>query len=287
MAWHRLENMRNTKVPFPFLDVPGRSEKPRSQGLTIFADINLSVREVTDLMEHQAELLDYAKFVDHGSLIARYDQDWIRRKVEIYHDNQIRVLIGGVVYQVAALQGKAREYFQALLDLGFDTVEVCEDAMGEKYTISPETRAEHIRMAVDMGLEVFTEFGKKEAEVPVDAQETIELMQIDFENGSSKSTIENTDIRLLMNSDPAPIFEIVNGVGLDRLRFEAGPYGWPEVPLWCIEQFGPEVNLENLFVNQLSQLDGMRRRMARENGYLFVLEDGAQMSNVPAPKFFN
>jgi len=276
--------MKNSKIPFPFLEVPGRSEKPRTQGLTIFADINLSIREVTDLMEHQAELLDYAKFVDHGAMIARYDQDWIRRKVDIYHDNDVRVFIGGVVYQVAALQGKAREYFQALLDLGFDTVEICEDAMGEQYTITQETRLEHIRMAVDMGLEVFTEFGKKEAEVPVEAEETIELMKIDFENGASRATVENTDIRLLMDSDPTPIFDIVKGVGLERLRFEAGPYGWPEVPLWCIDQFGPEVSLENIFVNQLSQLDGMRRRMARENGFLFVLEDGGQMSNVPAPK---
>ena len=277
-------SMNNSKIPFPFLEVPSRSEKPRTQGLTIFADINLSVREVTDLMEHQAELLDYAKIVDHGAMIARYHSDWLRQKVEIYHANDVKIFIGGVVYQVAALQGKAREYFEALVGLGFDTVEICEDAMGDKYTITQETRLEHIRMAVDMGLEVFTEFGKKEAEVPVEAEETIELMRIDFEAGASKATIENTDIRLLMKSDPQPIFDIVKGVGLERLRFEAGPYGWPEVPLWCIDQFGPEVSLENIFVNQLSQLDGMRRRMARENGFLFVLEDGAQMSNVPAPK---
>ncbi|WP_028957549.1 phosphosulfolactate synthase [Sulfitobacter sp. 20_GPM-1509m] len=278
--------MKNAKVPFPFLEVPTRSEKPRVKGLTIFCDINLSVRELNDLMEHQSDLLDYVKFVDHGAMIARYDQNWIRSKVDIYHDNDVRVFIGGVVYQVAALQGKAKEYFRSLLDLGFDTVEICEDAMGTQHTISQETRADHIKMAVDMGLEVFTEFGKKEAEEPVGAQETIDLMMIDFENGASKATVENTDIRLLMDSDPAPIIEIVKGVGLERLRFEAGPYGWPEVPLWCIDQFGPEVNLENIFVNQLSQLDGMRRRMARESGFTFVLEDGAQLSNVPDPKAF-
>ena len=188
-----------------------------------------------------------------------------------------------MVYQVAALQGKAREYFEALKGLGFDTVEVCEDAMGEEYTITSETRAEHIRMACDIGLEVFTEFGKKELGEPVAAAETIELMQRDFQNGAAKATIENTDIRNLMDRDPQPIIDIVRGVGLDRLRFEAGPYGWPEVPLWVIDTFGPEVNLENLFVHQLSQLDGMRRRMSREDGYRFVQRDGAILENFPAP----
>ena len=78
-------NMKLNGIPFPFLKVPERAAKPRKSGLTIFADINLSVREVEDLMEHQAEMLDYVKFVDHGALIARYDSSWIRRKVDIYH----------------------------------------------------------------------------------------------------------------------------------------------------------------------------------------------------------
>ena len=88
--------MNNSKIPFPFLEVPSRSEKPRTQGLTIFADINLSVREVTDLMEHQAELLDYAKIVDHGAMIARYHSDWLRQKVEKDPSNaRILVTEGG------------------------------------------------------------------------------------------------------------------------------------------------------------------------------------------------
>ncbi len=277
--------MTSDGIPFPFLTVPSRPAKPRTRGLTIFVDINLSVREVEDLMEHQAEMLDYVKFVDHGALIARYDSSWIRRKVDIYHANDVKVFIGGVVYQVAALQGHAREYFEGLKGLGFDTVEICEDAMGEEYVISSETRAEHIRMACDIGLEVFTEFGKKEATIPVNAQETIELMQRDFQNGAAKATVENTDIRLLMNSDPEPILEIVRGVGLDRLRFEAGPHGWPEVPLWVIDTFGPEANLENLFVRQLSEIDGMRRRMSREDGYRFVQIDGARVENFPEPTY--
>ncbi len=269
--------MENVDNCFPFLKVPTRSPKPRTTGLTLFMDWSLSTSEVEGLMEHSAEILDYAKLVDHAATALRHSRSFLKKKFEIYHKHQVKVFMGGVIYQVAALQDQVRPFMETLKDVGFDAVEVSEDVMPGPYPL--ERRIADIKLGVELGLEVMTEVGKKDPEAPIDPDYAISYALRDFESGAKMVTVENSDTILLMKTDPTPIFKFVEAIGLDRIRFEVGPTasGWPNVAAWVIKNFGPEVNLENVHPHWIGVLDGMRRGMARPVQYEFTAKRGAKL----------
>lgn len=259
---------------FPFVQVPRRPDKPRSSGFTIVSDRSLSMQQARDLMENSAHLVDYVKLNDHVANILHRSAEWFRARFEIYHSHQVKTLPGGVTFEVAALQKKVEPFMSRLKELGFDAVEISEDVIPP---MPPEERLSYIRLARKIGLEAFTEVGKKDPTAPLDADEAIEAIRRDLEAGAKKVTIENSDIVLLMKTGAEPLERIVEAVGLGPLVFEVGPHGWPQVATWVIRTFGPEVNLENLSPEQLPIVDAMRRGMHRNVNYEFLSVRGGKV----------
>ncbi len=263
--------MEGIDVAFPFMKVPARSPRPRNSGLTIVSDRSLATQEARNLMETSAELIDYVKFTDHPANIGRHSPAWLKSKLAIYHEHGIKALPGGVTFEVAALQRQVEPFMRRLRELGFDAVEISEDVIPP---MPPEVRLSYIALAQRIGLDAFTEVGKKDPEAPLNAEDAIEAIRRDLEAGARKVTIENSDIVLLMKTDPAPIHRIVEAVGLKQIVFEVGPHSWPQVATWVIRTFGPEVNLENLGPEWLATLDAMRRGMNRNVNYEFLSRRG-------------
>jgi len=256
---------------FPFVHVPRLPGKPRSRGLTTISDADLSIQEARNLVESSGELIDYIKLTGHAALIARYPVDWIKAKLDIYHANQIKVLPSGASFEVAAIQNQARPYMQRARELGFDSVEISDGLIP---LLPAEVRISYIKFAKEIGLEPFTEVGRKNPTTPLDVDETIATIRRDLEAGAKKVTIENSDVALLMKTDPTPICRIVEAIGIEHLVFEVGPNAWPEMTVWVIRSFGPEINLENVRPAQVSILDGMRRGMHRFNFDFITVHGG-------------
>lgn len=257
-----------------FIRVPKRPGKPRSSGLSIVNDRSLSTRQAADLMETSAELIDYMKFTDHAANLARHSSEWFRAKMEVYHRHQVKTFPGGVVFEVAVLQRQVEPLFQRLKEVGFDGVEISEDVIPP---LSLDARVSCIKLAQQIGLEVFTEVGRKDPTAPLETEEAIESILRDLEAGAKKVTIENSDLVLLLKTSPDVVLGIVQGAGWENVAFEIGPNGWPDVAAWVIRSFGQEVNLENFDPDRLPFVDGMRRGFERQVNNEFLSVRGGRV----------
>jgi phosphosulfolactate synthase len=265
--------MGDTDVCFPFIELPPRPRKPRSRGITVVSDRSLAGQEAKNLLESSSELIDYVKFTDHAANLGRHSTGWMRVKTAIYREHGIKVFPGGIVFEVAVLQGKVEPLMERLVDLGFSGVEISEDAIPP---LPKGVRASCVAFAQQVGLEVFTEIGKKDPTAPLDAQEAIAAIQSDIEMGAKKVAVENSDIALLMKGDPDPLYRIVKAVGIEPLVFEIGPHGYPQTLTWVIRSFGPEVNLENLYPDQLAIVEACRLGLNRAVNYEFLGRKGGR-----------
>ena len=243
-----------------FLELPERP-KPRKEGMTSFFDYFLPHAEVKNLLEVAAPAIDWAKLI-HIGLTVNLPENWLEKKLSIYRAHGIRTYPGGIPYQMALIQDKVEQYFDWLVECGFDGVEIAEDAMSSVMT--QEKRGKFIKMAVERGLEVHTELGKKDPEAPMDLEEAYESIQFDLQLGVSHCVIERAELEPYLSSgDVAPLLEFVERVGLENLLFEPGPFGWPHVHRWCFQTFGKQVNLGNITKDEILYVEWSRIGLSR------------------------
>ncbi len=243
-----------------FLDLPKRP-KPRHEGMTSFFDYFIPLRDLETLLEVAADAMDWAKLI-HIGLAANLPEGWLDRKLHLYRERGIKTYPGGIPYQVALTKNKVEEYFDWLVEMGFDAVEIAEDAM--KSVMPTEKRGELINMAIDRGLEVHTEIGKKHPEKPLQLDEAFESIMYDLNLGVSHCVIERSELDVYIQSgDASPLLGLVEQVGLKNLLFEPGPFGWPQVHKWCFQTFGRNVNLGNISKEEILYVEWSRIGMSR------------------------
>lgn len=259
---------------FPFLVVPRRPPKPRTNALTIGTDQGWPLHTQEDWLESHHDLIDWAKCADHYGLAGRYPEAWMRKKVALYHRYQIPVFIGGVTFELAYLQSKAEMLFHRMKELGLDGVEISEDVVPD---MPPAQRKAFIRLAIDLGLQVFTEVGKKFGDTPFTADEAVNAITFDLEAGAYKVTLEAAEIQALFRTSPQTLVAIAQKVGLEPIVFELKPAPWPDMALWLFRTFGPSINVENISVEEALLVERMRFGMCREVGYTFLREQKGQI----------
>lgn len=254
---------------FPFLPIPSRPPKPRSRGITIMTDRGLPYRVAEDTMEVIGEAVDVVKHNDHCGVISRYSSDWFAKKFELYRQHGIISMPGGIPFELAVLQGKVEPFFVRLKELGFDAVEISEDVIP---ALPHQERNNIIRQAMATGLQVVTEVGRKVPDKVIELGVAVSLAMNDLELGVKRVTLEHSELRLMQQDDPDTLFKLVEKVGIEHLVFEPNPGGWPWLHTWLINNLGPEVNLGNVYPEEMLIVDAMRRGMTRAVEYTFLTE---------------
>jgi len=221
-------------------------------------------------LEDHSELVDKVKFVDHAGLVSRHSEEWLKRKIDLYRDYGIEVIIGGISFEVAVLQNKTSEYFAKAKQIGFAGLEVSDDV------IPPLTQAQRIAFVKEvhqLGLEPFTEVGRKFPDKPLDVKEVVDTIQSDLEAGASKVTIEGAEVFNFMKEGPDKLLQIVEQTGMENLIFEVGrPQLDITVLVWLLNTLGSEVNIENVPLEQCVEVTGMRLGIDWRIGYKFLTE---------------
>ncbi|MBW2145592.1 MAG: phosphosulfolactate synthase [Deltaproteobacteria bacterium] len=265
--------MNKKAFGFPFLDILERPPKPRSLWVTVMSDAGMPPGYQRDFLRMTSDIIDYAKFIDHPGNMAGYPAELIQEKIDIYNEHGIPSFLGGIPFEVAAMQGKVSEYFKRVAEMGFKAVEISEDVIPKP--LSPSQREGFIKQAKDLGLEVFTELGRKFPDAPLERGEIVESALSDLKAGAKKVVIENSDLVKLQNEDPAFFADVSREVGKEHLIFEAGPAQWPSLAAWLIQSIGPDVNIENISDKEIITLDAMRRQLHRNVEYAFFHENRA------------
>ena len=252
-----------------FLDLPTYPKKPREEGVTGLFDLFMPIGQQKELLSLAAGATDYAKFVHIGLAFEdALPPGWLEEKIQIYKENQIKTYPGGVPYQVALVHGKVEEYFDWLVKAGFDGVELAEDAMSFRVT-DDQMRDDHIKMALDKGLFVDTELGKKNPEDPLNLEYAYDTIMHDIELGVSHVAIERSELNSYLGKDPKPLVDLVNAVGMKHVLMEPNPFGWPMYHDWVFKIFGPDVNVANILPSEIMYVHLARIGFARFGNFRF------------------
>ena len=257
---------------FGMLTPPPLAPKPRSTAMMLMSEVGIPLRQTEDLLEIAAPIIDYAKITDHLGLIERLSAAWIRRKIALYNAHDVKVVPGGIPFQVAVVQRKVPDYFKAVRDLGFAGVEMSEDVIEP---IAAGQREEWIALARGMGLGVMTEVGRKNVDVKFDAESIAKQVAHDIKLGVSKIYIESAEIQHLVKDNPGALDRLFKVDGGKALLFELGLNSPQEKAVWLVERYGPQINFASVSPYDVVAVDAIRRGMHRKGGFPYIFGKSA------------
>jgi len=239
------------------MPIEGREDPPRKKGLTMVIDMGSDVSTTKGLINFAGRYIDIFK-ISSGSA-ALYSERIIRKKIQILKENNIEVEAGGSHFEVALWKGKFKEYIKKLLDFKFDYVEIADGHL----PLEPSKRLGLIRLAKDMGIKVITEVGKKQPKENIKAIGIVEQVDKDLKAGADLVIIEGKASGKnvgIFNSDglviESELKEIINGVtDVNKLIWETPLREQQQI---LILKFGPNVNLGNIFPEEVYPLELLR-----------------------------
>ena len=253
------------------LKLQERSRKPRTKGITM-------VTAGGDGYAWDAEmgaLHSYHPYIDIiKSTASELTQPMhvLRRKVDLWRSLDIRAQLGGVILELARIQGREDELLEKGSELGFNQVEI--SATSRERVLDEE--AAFVKKLKKYGFHVFGEVGKKfpksdetRSAEGFDVEETVGQMKgllaagvekIYWEGALLSQVIGSTGPEILKNAEKTigSLREIVTEVGIDNIVFEIWPAGLP-LAFWFVHLFGPEVNFGNGEMDIIGRIEHVRR----------------------------
>ena len=239
------------------MPVPGRSTKPRKEGITMIIDKGLGLNATQDLLDSAGDVIDFIKLTFGTS--AFLDLDYLAEKVEMVKDYDVWICPGGTFLEVSVWQGTYAKYLKRCKELGFNAIEFSDGTI----EIDLKTRADCIKRAVDMGFMVVSEVGKKDPDEKVAAAMMHEEIAADLANGSYKVIVEAREAGKgvgIYDKDGKPkqdeVDAIISGVDdITRLEWEAPIKNQQQ---FLIQRFGINVSLGNVPPEDILALEALR-----------------------------
>lgn len=237
--------------------IQDRASKPRQVGVTMVLDRCRGLTSTEDLLELTGDYVDHIKLSFGTSVFL--DDGLLRRKIEVIRERDIDVYPGGTLFEAAVFQGVCAPYLERARQLGFSAVEISDGTLD----LPPQVRADAIRRALDLGLRVFTEVGKKDPDRQLSPAETSDRIMYDLELGVDKVIVEGRESgkRVGIYDEQGQVIEelldaILAGLnGTDRVVWEAPMKHQQE---YFVLRFGPNVNLGNIRPNDVLALEALR-----------------------------
>ncbi|MBE7555610.1 MAG: phosphosulfolactate synthase [Anaerolineales bacterium] len=258
---------------------PGRiSVKPRQQGLTMILDRCQGLNDSQDLLALTGDYIDYIKLSFGTSVFV--DESLLRRKIELVRAHEIDIYPGGTLMEIALFQGVYPQFVRRARALGFTALEISDGSI----TIPRQVRDDCIKQALDAGLKVISEVGKKDSTQYIPPTELAEQIARDLALGVEKVIVEAREAGRgigiydeegrLRGDEMAAIINYL-GDNQDEVLWEAP---LPSQQSALILRCGPNVNLGNVKPNDVLGLEAMRCGLRFETFRHFAPSQGEMMA---------
>ncbi len=241
---------------FPHVDE--RSMKPRTTGITMLIDKCQGPNATADLLAMTGDFIDHWKLSFGTS--ALMDVDLLRDKIAMVRERDILIYPGGTLTEYAIMHGVYRSFIHRARALGFSGIEVSDGTIH----LSSAIRREVIHFALDLGLTVVAEVGKKDPREQPSAEVLAEQALADFESGAAWVIVEARESGKgigvygedgkVHEQDVNVIADALNS-HLDRLIWEAPLKNQQE---YFILRFGADVCLGNIQPRDVLGLEALR-----------------------------
>jgi phosphosulfolactate synthase len=235
------------------LDLPARSPKPRTDGITHVIDRGLSVAEVDGLVEVAGDFIDIVK-LGWGTALATGN---LEPKLERYRTHEIPVVLGGTLTELAIAQDRLDRLIAWVHELGLQHFEISDGTI----TIEHDRKLELIAR-LSREFTVLSEVGSKDDTGAITPPyRWVEQMQAELAAGAWKVIAEGREAGTAGIFRPTGevreglIDEIVHEVEVTRIMFDA-PLKHQQV--WFVRRFGSEVSLGNIPPGEVLALETLR-----------------------------
>jgi phosphosulfolactate synthase len=255
-------------VNLPFL--PDRTEKPRKSGLTMVMDKGISLRQAEDMMEISADFIDYVKLGFGTSVISNN----VKEKIKLYQKNNIKVYLGGTLFEAFVVRDKFEDYEKFIASLGIDSAEVSDGSIN----IEHDKKCEFISKLAK-NYTVLSEVGSKEEGVIIHPARWIKMMQAELDAGASQviaEARESGNVGIFHKNGSAHtllINRIVNKIKLENIIWET-PQKSQQV--YFLKLFGSNVNVGNIGVDDVIPLETLRLGLRGDTFFTFLPDNMKQ-----------
>jgi len=188
--------------------------------------------------------------------------DGLERKLDLYREVGIPVMLGGTLTEIAWAHGRVDELADRVQELGIDRIEVSSGTI-------PIPADEKARLITTLAsrFTVYAEVGEKDPEAIMAPYAWVDLIRQAFDAGAELVVCEGRAsgtaglYRGTSELRTGLVEEIVHELGLERLVFEAPLH---HQQTWLINRFGPEINLGNIPANAIVSLESLRLGLRSE-----------------------
>ncbi|PIQ16158.1 MAG: phosphosulfolactate synthase [Flavobacteriales bacterium CG18_big_fil_WC_8_21_14_2_50_32_9] len=249
---------------FELTHIPERDSKPRNNGLTMMMDKGLSWRQAENFVDANAHLTDLVK-LGFGTSYVTND---LERKIQIYKQANLKVYLGGTLFEAFIVRNKFEDYKRLLDKFKIDTCEVSDGSI----ILPHDKKCEYIT-DLAKNYTVLSEVGSKEAGIFISPAKWISMMKGELDAGAWKVIAEARESGTVGIYRPngtahvALVNKIIAKVKLENVLWEA-PLKTQQV--WFIKQFGANVNLGNISPNEVIALECLRLGLRGDTFFDFL-----------------
>lgn len=249
---------------FNLTQIPERTSKPRSHGLTMVMDKGLSVEEAKNFLSAAGPHVDIVKLGFGTSFVTPN----LRTKIEMYQAANIPVYFGGTLFEAFLIRNQFDEYVRVVKDYGISYMEVSDGSI----TIPHAEKCGYIEKLTQHGI-VLSEVGSKDAEHIIPPYKWIELMRAELNAGSSyviAEAREGGNVGIYRGSGEVReglVQEILTQIPAEKIIWEAPQ---KDQQLYFLELVGCNANLGNLAPHEVIPLEAMRVGLRGDTFHLFL-----------------
>jgi phosphosulfolactate synthase len=237
---------------FNLKQMPERTARPRTNGLTMIMDKGLGLDEVRNFLSTSLPYVDIVKLGFGTSYVTSN----LKEKLAIYKEHNVPVYFGGTLFEAFIIRDQFQDYIDAMKEYGIDHVEVSDGSMNIDHKEKCNYISELAKHAT-----VLSEVGSKDAAHIIPPYKWIELMRAELEAGSSYVIAEAREagnVGIYRGSGEVReglVQEILTQIPSEKIIWEAPQKAQQ---LYFLELLGANVNLGNIAPHEVIALEAMR-----------------------------
>lgn len=251
---------------FNLTQIPARTVRPRTYGLTMINDRGLSTGEARNLVSGASPHVDLVKLAFGTPLVSAGLHD----KIAIFRDAGIPVYFGGLLFEAFVIRNQFNDYLSLLKDYGITWIEVSDGSID----IPHAEKCGYIEKLSKYGT-VLSEVGSKDKdrEHITPPYQWIRLMQAELSAGASyivAEARETGNVGLYRNSGEVReglVQEILTKVPAEKILWEAPQ---KDQQLYFLNLIGANANLGNINPGEVIALEAMRLGLRGDTFDLFL-----------------
>ncbi len=254
---------------FNLSQMPDRTLKPRTHGITMVMDKGLSVQEAKNFMSGAHPHVDVVKLGFGTSYVTPN----LREKIEVYQSYDIPVYFGGTLFEAFLIRNQFNDYIATCKDFGITWMEVSDGSI----TIPHAEKCGYVEKLTKYGT-VLSEVGSKDAAHIIPPYKWIELMRAELSAGATYVIAEAREagnVGIYRGSGEVReglVQEILTQIPEEKILWEAPQKAQQ---LYFLELIGCNVNLGNIAPNEMIALEAMRVGLRGDTFELYLTKENS------------